>query len=128
MVSTPHQSGGFTLIELLVVLAILALLLSIAAPRYLGGVDKAKESALLSDLRHVREAVDQYYADHQHYPDSLDELVQKDYLRRMPVDPLTNSAETWLIVPPRGEVAGQLFDIRSGAAGVGENGVPYAEW
>jgi general secretion pathway protein G len=128
MVIFNRRFRGFTLIELLVVLAILALLLTIAAPRYLNGVDKAKEAALLSDLRNMREAIDQYYGDYERYPNNLDELVQKDYLRRIPADPLTNSTDTWLIVPPRGEVAGEIFDIRSGAEGVGENGVPYAEW
>jgi type II secretion system protein G len=128
MVILGRTRRGFTLIELLVVLAILALLLTIAAPRYLGGVDKAKEATLRSDLRIMREAIDQYYGDHERYPGNLEELVQKGYLRRVPADPITNSAETWLIRPPQGEVAGELSDIRSGAEGAGKNGVPYAEW
>lgn len=128
MVNHQRSSHGFTLIELLVVLAILALLLTIAAPRYFSGVDKAKEATLRSDLRTMREAIDQYYGDHARYPDSLDELVQRGYLRRVPADPITNSAETWLIVPPQGEVEGVLSDIHSGAEGTGEDGTPYTEW
>lgn len=128
MVNSARSCRGFTLIELLVVLAILALLLTIAAPRYFSGVDKAKEATLRSDLRTMREAIDQYYGDHARYPDSLDELVQRGYLRRVPADPVTNSAETWLIVPPQGEVEGVLSDIRSGAEGIGEDGTPYTAW
>ena len=123
-----RSSRGFTLIELLVVLTILALLLTIAAPRYFHGVDKAKEATLRSDLRNMREAIDQYYGDHARYPDSLDELVQRGYLRKVPADPITGSMETWLILPPPEEVEGQVSDIRSGAEGTGEDGIPYAEW
>ena len=127
MVTRDTTPSGFTLIELLVVLAILALLITIATPRYFHGVDKAKEATLRSDLRTMREAIDQYYADHARYPEDMHELVQRGYLRRIPVDPVTESVETWQLVAPEGEIEG-VTDIRSGAQGVGEDGVPYVEW
>lgn len=83
---------GFTLIEILVVLAILALLLSIAAPRYFGSVDRSKETVLKQNLFQIRESLDKYFADTGRYPDSLEDLVTKHYLRSAPVDPVTGSA------------------------------------
>ena len=85
---------GFTLIELLVVLAIVALLLTLAVPRYLPRVDGAKETILADNLRNTREIIDQFYADTGRYPDSLDQLVEKKYLRNVPVDPVTDSSAT----------------------------------
>ena len=128
MVTRKRNSAGFTLIEMLVVLAILALLLTIAGPRYLKGIDKAKESTLRSDLRVMREAIDHYYGDHERYPDNLEELVQRGYLRNIPADPITESVDTWQAIPPREATPGAIADIRSRAEGGGENGAPYAEW
>lgn len=119
---------GFTLIELLVVLAILVLLLTLAAPRYFSGVDRAKESALKQDLAVVREAIDKFYGDQQRYPESLAELADRKYLRSVPVDPLTESAETWTIVPPAGDLAGAVYDLHSGAQGSAADGTAYADW
>jgi len=85
-------SRGFTLIELLVVLAILGLLLSLAAPKYVRSVDNAKETVLAENLRTTREAIDRFHADRGRYPASLDELVARRYLRSLPVDPLIDSA------------------------------------
>lgn len=119
---------GFTLIELLVVLAILVLLLTLAAPRYFSGVDRAKESALKQDLAVVREAIDKFYGDQQRYPESLAELADRKYLRSVPVDPLTESAETWTIVPPAGDLPGAVYDLHSGAQGSAADGTAYADW
>ncbi len=119
---------GFTLIELLVVLAILVLLLTLAAPRYFSGVDRAKESALKQDLAVVREAIDKFYGDQQRYPESLAELADRKYLRSVPVDPLTESAETWTIVPPAGDLPGSVYDLHSGAQGSAADGTAYADW
>lgn len=123
-----NRDLGFTLIELLVVLAILVLLLTVAAPRYFGGVDRAKESALKQDLAVTREAIDKFYGDQQRYPSSLNELVERKYLRTVPVDPLTESAETWQIVPAPSDLNGTVYDLHSGAPGNGLDGKPYAEW
>lgn len=120
---------GFTLIELLVVMAIIATLLSIAAPRYLRSVDDAREAALKSNLTQMREAIDHFYADRGTYPQALPDLVEKRYLRAIPVDPITESAQTWQLLPPPGtEDAGSVYDVRSGAPGESRLGEPYANW
>ena len=94
-VLTPQKQKGFTLIELLVVMTIIAVLLSVAAPRYMRSVDDAREATLKSSLAQLREAIDQYNADQGQLPASLNDLVEKKYLRSIPIDPITNSAETW---------------------------------
>jgi len=118
--------AGFTLIELLVVLAIIAMLLSVALPRYFQSIDVARETTLAENLRATRETIDKFYGDTGQYPASLDELVEKNYLRTLPVDPITESTQTWIIVPPAG-VKGRVFSIRSGAAGNNRLGKPYAD-
>ncbi|HUF81582.1 MAG TPA: prepilin-type N-terminal cleavage/methylation domain-containing protein [Burkholderiales bacterium] len=119
---------GFTLVELMVVLAIIALLVSIVAPRYIGRVAKAEEAVLKQDLVLMRDALDKHYADAGRYPDALDELVKKRYLRRIPDDPITRSSGTWIVVAPDDPEKGGVYDVRSGAPGSGSNGAPYAEW
>lgn len=119
---------GFTLIELLVVMAIIAVLLTIALPRYFGSVDHSKEVALKQSLAVMREAIDKFHADRGQYPDRLEELVEKRYIRSVPVDPITESAATWVIVPaPPGTGKGTVYDVRSGAEGNSEDGKPYGE-
>ena len=120
--------SGFTLIELLVVLAILALLLTIAVPRYFHSVDAAKESVLLENLRVTREALDKFKADLGRYPDSLDELVSHRYLSTLPLDPITGSSATWQLIAPTDAAKGNVADLRSGADGAGRNGKPFREW
>ena len=124
---TRWKRRGFTLIELLVVLAIVALLLTLAVPRYFPTIDAAKETILADNLRNVREVIDQYYADRGRYPDSLDQLVEKKYLRSLPVDPITDSTSTWILVPPEDATKGNLYGIRSGAPGNSRSGKPYSE-
>jgi general secretion pathway protein G len=120
---------GFTLIELMVVMAIIAVLLTIAAPRYFNHLDRAKEATLRQTLAVVRDAIDKFHGDTSAYPDSLDDLVSKRYLRAVPVDPITDSAETWVLLPPPpANGNGKLWNIRSGAEGSGAAGTPYAEW
>lgn len=119
---------GFTLIELLVVMAIIATLLTIAVPRYFTSVEKSKEAVLRTDLNVMREAIDKFYGDKGKYPDTLDELVSKRYLRALPRDPITDSRETWIIVPPEDPARGGVYDVKSGAPGVSIDGQPYAEW
>ena len=122
------RSGGFTLIELLVVMAIIAMLLSLTMPRYFRSVDKSKEAALHSDLSGFRDAIDKYYGDNGKYPDSLEELVVKKYLRDIPPDPLTGSNLTWIVVGPQGSVQGKVYNVRSAAPGAAKDGTPYAQW
>lgn len=119
---------GFTLIELLVAMAIVALLLSLAVPRYFGSLDKAKDTVLREDLRLLREAIDKFHADKNRYPATLEELVSSRYLRSLPPDPITDSATTWIVVPPSGHQKGGVYDIKSGASGTGKDGTPYSSW
>ena len=119
---------GFTLIELLVVLSIIALLLSLAVPRYFNRVELAKETVLRENLHQMRDAIDKFYGDLNHYPASLDDLVVKQYLRRIPPDPITDSDTIWVAVPPSDPKKGGVFDVKSGAPGNGKNGTAYSSW
>ena len=119
---------GFTLIELLIVLGIVALLLTLAVPRFFPSVDKSKETILLENLRNTRIVIDQYRADTGRYPDSLEQLVEKKYLREIPYDPLTESRESWVVQPPEEGEQGEVYNLHSGAPGNGRDGRPYAEW
>lgn len=128
-----QQSGqgartGFTLIELLVVLAIVALLLSLAMPRFFPSLENAKETVLADNLRNTRAVIDQYYADTGRYPDTLEQLVEKKYLRSVPVDPVTGSAASWIVVAPEDETRGAVYSIKSGAPGNDRSGKPYLDW
>jgi general secretion pathway protein G len=123
-----RSESGFTLVELMVVLAVLALLVSIVAPKAIGGVTRAEEAVLRQDLALMRDALDKHYSDAGRYPAALHELVGKRYLRSIPVDPLTHSSATWIAVPPADPDKGSVYDVRSGAPGVGTNGTPYAQW
>lgn len=119
-------SRGFTLIELLVVVTIVAVLLSIAGPRYFGSLAKSKEIALQENLKVLRVTLDRYYADRGRYPQALDELVQHKYLRNVPQDPITESDKSWILVgATEGEGAG-IVDVKSGAPGNSVEGKPYA--
>lgn len=119
---------GFTLVELMVVMAIIALLLSLALPRYFNHLESSRETILRQDLAVMRDAIDKYHGDRGRYPDGLDELVSARYLRAIPVDPITERSDTWQIVAPPGDEPGTLYDIRSGAAGTARDGSSYAAW
>jgi general secretion pathway protein G len=121
------KRNGFTLIELLVVLAIVALLLTLAVPRYFQNIDSSKEAVLRDNLRVTRETIDKFYGDTGRYPKSLDELVERKYLRALPFDPLTESTATWVIVPPDDTDKGGVYSIKSGAPGNGRDGKPFSE-
>jgi len=122
------KKAGFTLIELLVVLGIVALMLTLAVPRYFPSIDKSKEVVLADNLRNVRAVIDQYYGDTGRYPDTLDQLVEKKYLRALPVDPITESSASWIVVAPDDGSKGGVYNIKSGAPGNDRSGKPYAEW
>lgn len=121
------RGRGFTLIELLVVLAIIATLLSLAAPRYFQHVERSREAVLRENLAGLRDAIDQYHADKGRWPASLAGLAEERYLRAVPVDPITDSAMTWIVLPPPDGGEG-VYDVRSGAPGEGLDGTAYAEW
>lgn len=123
-----RQSKGFTLIELLVVLAIVSTLLLLVAPRYFQRLDVAQETVLRDNLRTLRQVLDHFQADHGRFPEALQELVDKRYLRALPMDPFTGSTETWTIMTPPDGLEGTVYDLRSGAAGTAKDGTLYADW
>lgn len=118
---------GFTLIELLVVLAIVATLLMLAVPRYFQTIDSSKEAVLMENLRTTRDAIDKFWGDNGRYPDSLDELVAKRYLRAVPIDPVNESAARWSIIPPPGDAKGKVYDLKSTATGQTRGGRAISE-
>mgnify|MGYP000846772762 CR=1 FL=1 len=116
---------GFTLVELLVVMAIVALLLSIAAPRYFGHLERAREAALVQTLAVTRDAIDKFYGDTGRYPRDLEELVAARYLREVPLDPLLERRDAWELRPPRGGGDG-VEDLRSLAPGTARDGRAFS--
>lgn len=122
------RPAGFTLIELLVVIAIIGMLMALAAPRYIGNIDKAKEAVLQENLASLRDVLDKYYGDNGKYPAALDELVTQRYLRRIPVDPITGSNRTWIVAAPAERHMGGVFDVHSGAPGKARDGSAYRDW
>ena len=119
---------AFTLIELLVVLAIIGTLLMIAVPRYYSSLDRSKEAVLKENLYQLRDAIGKYYGDRGRYPESVEALAAEKYLRSVPVDPITESAATWIVVAPDDPQKGGVYNVRSGAQGTASDGKPYGEW
>jgi len=118
---------GFTIIELLVVMTVLAVLASLVVPRYMDKVDTARETVLKQDLQGLRTAIDQFYRDQSRYPESLEELVSKRYIRSIPVDPITELSSSWVPVPPK-EGGSGVFDVKSGSPRQARDGSAYASW
>ena len=116
---------GFTLIELLVVMAIIGTLLSVVAPRYFTSLQHAKETSLKHDLSIMREAISHFYGDMDRYPESMNELVLRKYLKGIPVDPITESSSTWLIISPDDQAKTGIYNIISGAEGAASDDTPY---
>lgn len=128
-----RSEAGFTLIELLIVIAIIGIISGIAAAQMRTAPIRAKEAVLKEDLFALRDVIDQYFADKGKYPESLDTLVEDGYLRKIPVDPFTQSAETWETVQAEAtdedtEGAGGIIDVRSGADGTALDGTRYQDW
>jgi general secretion pathway protein G len=128
MVTRPERQRAFTLIELLVVLGIVALLLTLAVPRFFPSIDASRETILQDNLRNTRAIIDQFHADTGRYPESLEQLVEKKYLRELPMDPILESREGWIVEPPPEGEQGMVGNVRSGAPGNDRKGQPYAQW
>ena len=109
-------------------MTIVALLLTLALPRYFGSIDKSKEAVLKENLHQMRESISRYYADKGRYPESLETLVSDKYLRRVPVDPITESTSSWQVVQPENPEKGGVYDVKSGALGKGLDGSEYSQW
>ena len=119
---------GFTLIELLVVMAIIATLLTIAVPRYFETLERSRETVLRQDLSVLREAIDKHYGDFDQYPDSLAARVERHYIRSVPVDPFTSTAESWTMVVSDDPDHPGIRDVHSGSDGKATDGSSYREW
>ena len=121
--------AGFTLMELMVVMAIIASLMTLALPRYFHSVERSREAVLKQDLHIMRDAIDKFLADRGRYPLTLEELAEKRYLRRVPSDPITDSAASWVIVPPPEAATREgVYDVHSGAPGNSLDGEAYESW
>lgn len=126
-------AAGFTLIELIIVMTVIGLLASIAIPSYVNSVKKAREAVLREDLHTMRSAIDSYTVDKEQAPQTLDDLVQSGYLKSIPVDPITNHADTWVAgqsdtLTSVNETQGGISDVHSGAQGVATDGSSYNTW
>ncbi|HEY8551472.1 MAG TPA: type II secretion system protein [Vicinamibacterales bacterium] len=128
-----RSQGGWTLIELVVVMSIIAILAALAMTNHANAVRVAKEAALKEDLFRMRDAIDQYYADKGKYPMDLQTLVSEGYMREIPVDPFTQSRDTWQTIPaepdpsnPSAEVG--IYNVKSGTDQTSMNGEPLSEW
>ena len=124
---------GFTLIELMIVMAIIAVLMAVAIPIYSHAIGRAKESVLKNNLFTLRTVVDEYTYDKQKAPQNLQDLVSDGYLRQVPVDPMTNSADSWkIIMEDASNTVNQtepgIFDVRSGSDKTSSEGTPYSDW
>jgi general secretion pathway protein G len=114
-------TAGFTLIELMVVMVLIALLLTIAVPRYFSTIDHGRAQVQRQNISAIRDAIDKYYGDQGKYPETLQDLVDKKYLRSVPVDPVTE-LPNWVIVPPTDPNLTGIYDIRSAKAPEGGSG------
>jgi general secretion pathway protein G len=139
-----NRERGFTLLELIIVVAMIGILASIAMPALKDMPTRAKESVLKTNLRTLREVIDQYYGDKGRYPATLEQLVETKYLRQVPFDPFTKSSQTWVLTyeeettgeeeagpPATGEEEEQgpgIVDVHSGSSATSLDGTPYAKW
>lgn len=108
---SPARAGGFTLIEMLVVMTIIALLLTLAVPRYFHSLEYGRANVQRQNVSTIRDAIDKFYGDLGRYPDTLDELVSKRYLRQVPVDPVSETAN-WVLIAPEDTTLGNIFDVQ----------------
>ena len=127
------SSSGFTLIEVLIVVTLVVILASVGLATYTNSVQRTREAVLKEDLFRMRDAIDQFYADKNKYPQTLSDLVSEKYLREIPKDPITDSADTWQTIPaepdpnnPASEPG--VYDVKSGAEGVSLDGIRYADF
>jgi general secretion pathway protein G len=125
--------AGFTLIELLIVIALIGILASMGVVQYRNSIQSTKEAILKTDLFRMRDAIDQYYADKTKYPSSLDALVSDGYMRKIPEDPITKSADTWQTVPAEPDPGNPsaepgIYDVKSGASGTALDGSAFSDW
>ena len=124
---------GFTLIELMIVMTVITIIVSLAVPMYQKAIVRAKESVLKNNLFTLRTLIDEYTFDKQKAPQTLEDLVREGYLRQVPIDPITNSNQTWRVIMEDvmssvNQTEPGIFDVRSGADRASLEGTPYSEW
>ena len=125
---TGSRSRGFTLVELLVVMVVIGMLLTIAVPRYFKSLERSREAVLRQDITTLRESIDRFYGDTGKYPQTLEALVEKHYLRAIPVDPISKVSDTWVVLHAEDPEDTGIKDVHSGAQGNDSQGQPYASW
>jgi general secretion pathway protein G len=128
-----RRPNGFTLIELLIVIALISILATMGVVQYKNSVNSTKEAVLHTDLFRMRDAIDQYYADKNKYPASLDVLVSDGYMRKIPEDPMTKSTDTWQTVPAEPDPSNPsaepgIYDVKSGAPGTALDGRAFSDF
>ena len=128
-----HRSRGFTLIELLIVISMIMILVSLAVPMYQQSIRRAKEAVLRDDLFTLRSSIDQFTLDKQRAPQSLDDLVQAGYLREIPMDPMTNTRDSWVVVNEDylqsiDQTQPGITDVHSGSELTAMDGTAYSSW
>ena len=128
-----RAESGFTMVELMIVMAIIVILVSIAIPQYQKAMIRAKEGVLKNNLFTLRTVIDEYTYDKQKAPQSLSDLVTAGYLREIPIDPMTNSNETWKtimedVLQSVDQTEPGIFDVKSGSDKTGLDGTPYGDW
>jgi len=129
----PSRASGFTLMEMMIVMALIVILAGIGMTVYGNSVQRSKEAVLKEDLFRMRDAIDQYYADKNKYPGSLEDLVSEKYLRAVPVDPFTSSADSWQTStsepdPGNPSLESGISNVKSGSEQTGLDGTRYADW
>ncbi len=128
------KSGrGFTILELMIVLTIIAILVSIAIPMYQSVVLRSKETVLKDNLRSLRTVIDQYTADKKKAPQALQDLIDAGYFREIPIDPITDSRETWETVTDASisspdQTESGIVDVKSGSTAISSEGTAYNTW
>lgn len=133
MKKSTASTAGFTLIEVLIVITLIVVLASMGMASYTNSVQRSREAVLREDLFRMRDAIDQYYADKNKYPQALSDLVTEKYLREIPKDPTTNSADTWTTIPAEVDASNPaaepgVYDVKSGSEGTSLDGTKYADW
>jgi len=133
MSANRRKNAGFTLVELMIVMAIIMVLAVVAVPSYISAMRAAREAVLKEDLHVLRNAIDSFTSDKQKAPQTLDDLVQEGYLKKIPEDPMTRSKETWVTEKSDSlnsvdQTDPGIDDVYSGSQEQGSNGQPYSTW